>query len=496
MDLSGLTDNIDKGLSFAGDSGDAINKQLGETINIVGGATDVTTDSNIGVASEDGKLNVRLAKDLTGLNSVKVGDAVTLGTTGLTITNGPSVTNTGINAGNQKITNVVAGVADTDAVNVSQLNANKIHYFHVNAAANGTNYNNNGASGTDAIAIGKSSTSGANSIAMGQSTTAANNSIAIGKVTISDSNGGKGSGDIAIGNGANINNYVDQGASIAIGQNAKIENMSGTQEYLFAMGQTTFHPGNFWGTIQIPDDPSKQATGIAIGENTYARTGSLMVGSHNYRGVMGDVTVDSADTKAQGVNINSTTLGTNSYNGGAFATITGAYSIASSNYNGGASGVLQAAKNFGATIMGSLNSVESATAGNSSGIANSVVGVANRTFNSNGSLIFGAGNEITNSITTINAPSSAGDSAKALQTTLMNSIKSSNSGGSTLAIGGGNKADYTQQSALIGVNNTLTGTSGNISQYNYITGFKNTGTNVDNVTIMVPTVPYPMRLTA
>ena len=484
VDLSGLTDNIDKGLSFAGDSGDAINKQLGETINIVGGATDVTTDSNIGVASEDGKLNVRLAKDLTGLNSVKVGDAVTLGTTGLTITNGPSVTNTGINAGNQKITNVVAGVADTDAVNVSQLNANKIHYFHVNAAANGTNYNNNGASGTDAIAIGKSSTSGANSIAMGQSTTAANNSIAIGKVTISDSNGGKGSGDIAIGNGANINNYVDQGASIAIGQNAKIENMSGTQEYLFAMGQTTFHPGNFWGTIQIPDDPSKQATGIAIGENTYARTGSLMVGSHNYRGVMGDVTVDSADTKAQGVNINSTTLGTNSYNGGAFATITGAYSIASSNYNGGASGVLQAAKNFGATIMGSLNSVESATAGNSSGIANSVVGVANRTFNSNGSLIFGAGNEITNSITTINAPSSAGDSAKALQTTLMNSIKSSNSGGSTLAIGGGNKADYTQQSALIGVNNTLTGTSGNISQYNYITGFKNTGTNVDNVTII------------
>ena len=373
----------------------------------------------------------------------------------------------------------VTGLATT-----SQVEANKIHYFHVNSEANGTNYNNNGASGTDAIAIGKSSTSGANSIAIGQSSTPANNSIAIGKATISDSNGKKGSGDIAIGNGANINNYVDQGASIAIGQNAKIENMSGTQEYLFAMGQTTFHPGNLWGTIQIPDDPSKQATGIAIGENTYARTGSLMVGSHNYRGAMGDVTVDSADTKAQGVNINSTTLGTNSYNGGAFATITGAYSIASSNYNGGASGVLQAAKNFGATIMGSLNSVESATAGNSSGIANSVVGVANRTFNSNGSLIFGAGNEITNSITTINAPSSAGDSAKALQTTLMNSIKSSNSGGSTLAIGGGNKADYTQQSALIGVNNTLTGTSGNISQYNYITGFKNTGTNVDNVTII------------
>lgn len=365
----------------------------------------------------------------------------------------------------------------------AQVEANKIHYFQVNSAANGTNYNNNGATGTDAIAIGKSSTSGANSIAIGQSTTAANNSIAIGKASISDSNGKKGSGDIAIGNGANINNYVDQSGSIAIGQNAKIENMSGMQEYLFSMGQTTFTAGNWLGTLQIPNDPSKEATGIAIGENTYACTGSLMVGSHNYRGLLGDVTVDSADTKAQGVNINSTTLGTNSYNGGAFATITGAYSIASSNYNGGGFSS-SAGKNFGATIMGSLNSIESATASNSSGIANSVVGVANRTFNSNGSLIFGTGNEITNSITTIAAPSSAGDSAKALQTTLMNSIKSSNSGGSTLAISGGNKADYTQQSALLGVNNTLTGASDNISQYNYITGFKNTGTNVDNVTII------------
>ena len=471
VDLSGLTDNIDKGLSFAGDSGDAINKQLGDTINIVGGATDVTTGNNIGVASEEGKLNVRLAKDLTGLNSVKVGDAVTLGTTGLTITNGPSVTNTGINAGNKTITNVANGVNDTDAVNVSQLNANKIHYFQVNSAANGTNYNNNGASGTDAIAIGKATAMPHNSVVIG------NNAQAL------DSNGGKGSGDIAIGNGARINNYADQSASIALGQNAQIDNMAGQQEALFSLGQTTFSGGIF-DSARIPADPSKVATGIAIGENTFVRSGGLMVGTHNYRGALGDVDVDSANTRGTGVNVNATTLGTNSYNNGAFSTITGAYSIASGNYAGGRN-TTDAAKNFGATIMGSLNSVESATASSRySGIANSIVGTANRTFNSNGSLIFGAGNEITNSITTINAPSSAGDSAKALQTTLMNSIKSSNSGGSTLAIGGGNKADYTQQSALIGVNNTLTGTSGNISQYNYITGFKNTGTNVDNVTII------------
>ncbi|WP_287770963.1 ESPR-type extended signal peptide-containing protein [Megasphaera sp.] len=477
VDLSGLTDNIDKGLSFAGDSGDAINKQLGETMNIVGGATDVTTGSNIGVVSEDGKLNVRLAKDLTGLNSVKVGDAVTLGTTGLTITNGPSVTTTGINAGNQKITNVVAGVADTDAVNVSQLNANKIHYFHVNAPEVGTNYNNNGASGTDAIAIGKS-------------TTAANNSVAIGNATILDSNGGNGSGDIAIGNNAKINNYADQGSGIALGANTFVENMAGKQEAIFALGQTTFS-GNFLSTARIPADPSKVAAGIAIGENSYARSGSLMVGTHNYRGAIGDVTVDTSNIKATGVNVNATTLGTNSFNNGAFSTIAGAYSIASGSYAGGRNSG-DAGKNFGATIVGSLNSIESATASNSnSGIANSIVGFANKTANANGALIFGAGNEITNSVTSITIPGtsildgdSAADSAKELQNLMKESIADSNSGGSTLAIGGSNKADYTRASAIIGVKNTLTGTSSDISQYNYITGYNNTGTNVDNVTII------------
>ena len=471
VDLSGLTDNIDKGLSFAGDSGDDINKQLGDTINIVGGATDVTTGNNIGVVSEDGKLNVRLAKDLTGLNSVAVGDAVTLDTTGLMITSGPSVTTTGIDAGNKTITNVANGVNDTDAVNVSQLNANKIHYFHVNSEANGTNYNNNGATGTDAIAIGTATAMPDNSVAIGNN------------ARIFDSNGGKGSGDIAIGNGARINNYADQSASIAIGQNAQIDNMAGQQEALFSLGQTTFSGGLF-SSSRIPADPSKVATGIAIGENTFVRSGGLMVGTHNYRGALGDVDVDSANTRGTGVNVNATTLGTNSYNNGAFSTITGAYSIASGNYAGGRN-TTDAAKNFGATIMGSLNSVESATASSRySGIANSIVGTANRTFNSNGSLIFGAGNEITNSVTTINAPTSAGDSAKALQDTLMSAIKDSASGGSTLAIGGGNKADYTLRTAIIGVNNTVTGTSSNISQQNYVTGYNNTGTNVDNVTII------------
>lgn len=130
VDVSGLVDgineNIDKGLNFAGDSGDTINKKLDQKLDIVGGAKGDLTTGNIGVVSEDGKLNVRLAKELTGLTSVKVGDDVVLDASGLKITGGPSVTTTGINAGNKTITNVATGVNPTDAVNVSQLKANKV----------------------------------------------------------------------------------------------------------------------------------------------------------------------------------------------------------------------------------------------------------------------------------------------------------------------------------------------------------------------------------
>ncbi len=380
----------------------------------------------------------------------------------------------------RQITGVAAGTNDTDAVNVAQLknvksaiDAGKVHFYSVNSTdSTKGNYNNNGATGTNALAAGV----GAGAMS--------HNSVAIGtNAKTQDSNGGRGSGDVAVGNEAQINNYADQGGSIAIGQNAKVENMAGQQEAAFAFGQTTYS-GSWFSSARIPADPSKVAGGIAIGENTFARTGSLMVGTHNYRGDLGDVTIDSANTRATGVNVNATTLGTNSYNLGAFSTITGAYSIISGNYAGGRN-TYDAGKNFGATVMGSLNSVESATSSNSySGVANSIVGTANRTFNSNGSLIFGAGNEITNSITNITAPSDGGSSAKDLADKLRTAVKNSDGGGSTLAMGGGNTADWTQASQIIGVGNVLKGTSGAVSKYNMIDGYKNTATNVNHVSVI------------
>lgn len=309
--------------------------------------------------------------------------------------------------------------------------------------------------------------------------------VAIGKGATISYSGGVGqpsTGDIVIGSGAHTNNYIDQGGGIAIGSNSFVENMVGGLERSLDFNQAGYN--SFFGvSYGLPKDPTKMVTGIAIGQNTYARSGSVMLGTHNYKGKLGDVEVDSASTKDNNMLLFSTTLGANSYSNGLFSTVTGAYSIASSDYSG--TNTVAATKNFGATITGSLNSIESATASSAySGVANSIVGTANRTFNSNGSLIFGAGNEITNSVTAIAAPTSGGDSAKALADTLRKTIKESNGGGATLAIGGGNTADYTQASQLIGVNNTLKGSSSSVSQYNALNGYKNTASNVNHVTVI------------
>lgn len=315
--------------------------------------------------------------------------------------------------------------------------------------------------------------------------------VAIGKeAKITYSNGASAAtGDIVVGSGAKTNNYVSQGGGIAIGQNAFSENMAGTQERIFNFGQTTFTGSGFLGLQSpfIPADPTKVVTGIAVGQNTYARTGSVMIGTHNFKGKLYDTDVDTAsgaNMRSNNVIVNATTLGTNSFNNAAFGVVTGAYSAITGAYDGGTFS-FKGSQNFGATITGSLNSIESKTASsNDSGIANSIVGVANRTFNSNGALVFGAGNEITNSVSTISAPTSSGDSVQALQKKLMEAVRDSNGGGATLAIGGGNKADYTQASQMIGVNNTLKGTAANKATYSLLNGYKNAATNVAHVSVI------------
>ena len=122
----------DDGMKYAGDNGQTdstkvIAKKLNQTLDITGGAnSSKLTENNIGVNNVDGKLKVQLSKEvnLTPAGSLTIGDTkITDG--GLVINNGPSITKGGINAGDLNITNVKAGVNDTDAVNVKQLKSAK-----------------------------------------------------------------------------------------------------------------------------------------------------------------------------------------------------------------------------------------------------------------------------------------------------------------------------------------------------------------------------------
>lgn len=314
-------------------------------------------------------------------------------------------------------------------------------------------------------------------------TTTTDGSVTVGGLTVKK-NGevSVNSPDVVYGKNAKItwdsNNTMGQ---ISIGNNATAITGRGGQERAFA----------------YDGDVNHAAGAIAIGANTYARTGSIMIGSHVYKGNMGDVTgidTDSFNTDsngAYGFTVNSTTIGTNSFTRGNLATTIGDYNIQSSKSKGyGWDTYLYGAQNFGATVIGALNSNESQSATISgygtSGVANSIVGVANKVNSSNGILVFGAGNEVTNSLSNIYGvgdTTSLRDATKA-QATLKNAVAESDAGGAVLAIGGANKADWAQKSQLIGVGNTLTGASSAVSKYDMINGYKNEVTNATNTSII------------
>ncbi len=143
---------LDDGMKYAGDDAQGadkskvIAKKLNETMDVVGGADkSKLTDNNIGVNNVDGKLKVQLSKEvnLTPSGSLTIGDTV-VNNNGLTVSGGPSITKTGINAGNKTIVNVDAGVNDTDAVNVQQLKKAKTEVKAGNNVTVDTTYGTDG----------------------------------------------------------------------------------------------------------------------------------------------------------------------------------------------------------------------------------------------------------------------------------------------------------------------------------------------------------------
>ena len=314
------------------------------------------------------------------------------------------------------------------------------------------------------------------SVAQGSNVSVAEN-ITMGKgANVAVWNGVSGqtiSGDIAVGPNA----YAWNGEYTYKDKYARI----GSKEYFLDFGQ-----GGVVGAEWLPlvgyykykvADGSKIAGSIAIGKNTLARTGSVMLGDHSYTGKLGDIEINPENPMTYNDGIYSTTLGAGAYNSGSLAAVTGALSIASG----------KDTKNTGATIYGSMNSIESATSNSIySGVASSVLGFANRTQNANAALIWGTGNEVTNSIENIDIETDWNKlSVTDAQKQAIKAMQSSKyAGGSVMAIGGGNKADYATYSELTGVQNKVTGTAKEAAKYDFVNGYKNTVTNASDVTVI------------
>ena len=162
----GVSSVVDLGLNFTGDNiATTVNRKLGEKLIVKGGESDATklaSGNNIGVeATSPDTLSVKLAKDLTGLTSVTTGNTV-MNTSGISFTGSTvKLSGTGLNNGGNQITNVASGGTTlTNAANIGDVNsaaaANKTKYYSVNSTG-GTNDDNLGASGQNAMAMGRNS---------------------------------------------------------------------------------------------------------------------------------------------------------------------------------------------------------------------------------------------------------------------------------------------------------------------------------------------------
>ena len=305
--------------------------------------------------------------------------------------------------------------------------------------------------------------------------------------------------NIAVGKGASTD--TTQGnppgvvsGYIAIGENAYAWNGGnpdgiGRKESYLDFNQGAVSPSSLFTKAKVTNG-TKLAGAIAIGKNTMARTGSLMIGDHTYKGRLGDIDVDTSHLMKMTLNngVYSTTLGASSYNGGSMSAVTGAFSIISHKEDKGDIFKRGEMQNFGATIYGSLNSIESSSVSDgAAGMANSVLGFGNKTQNTNASLVWGTGNEVTNSIEKVklNNPNWNQVSASGAQKQIIEAMQSSDyAGGSVMAIGGGNKADWATYSQLLGVQNTLKGKKDDVSKLTMINGYKNTVTNAQNTTVI------------
>lgn len=297
-------------------------------------------------------------------------------------------------------------------------------------------------------------------------------------------------------------NTRPKGMSIAIGNNAKIDLGTRTEEALlsFGYGKERGKDDDRFGYTIAGNTEAKEnlPEGIAIGTNSFARAGSIEIGAHNL-----GADVEIGDTKGsefstygfspaagRQLGVASTTVGTNSYANGMFTMTYGSYNVQSSQYQElhVVDTILDGYKNAFGTVVGSLNSNESIAAFPHSGAENSIIGTGNRVNNSSGTIAIGTGNEVKNTWGVTSATmilSQPLDSPKAMQDAIIDGAKK-NPGGAVMAIGNGNKVDSVSFAQVLGTGNELKGQNGlfDSDKYVMIDGYNNSFTRANNTTVI------------
>ena len=521
---------MDAGWKFTTDSNQETTVKVGPDGTNANAVTFKGDSANVEVTNTGNNIKVALKNDLT-VDSVKAGSSF-MSATGIGYGDKAYITSSGLNANGQTITNVKAGEAETDAVNVGQLNAVKAEASKKTTLSNGKNTTvtsvttdgqtdykvnvagdlkditsvANGASeiklNADSIIIANTNkTFAITNSGIGMSYVASDYStkaIMLGEngTTISGGLNVAGSKITGVADGVNANDAVNvsqlnkvnaeagKHTTLIDGKNTKVEettNAYGGKEYKVNVDLNGYAKTDDVAVVYVDNDKNKSLhttnsgtvgnNSIALGKKAIASNDSIAIGDNSHAGNKGTV----LGTKAQSIREGATVVGYNANSYGLYSTVVGTNATINSNGKTVYGKIVQGAS---ATLVGAMNTVDNKDGEEYSGVANNIMGAANTITASNGVTIHGSGNTVTDAYKDMKISLSDGLAILGGDYSVLAKKES----GAVAVVGGANTVSKQTSTTVIGYGNTVKGD--NTTSGVLVAGTKNNLTNVSASLIM------------
>ena len=521
---------MDAGWKFTTDSNQETTVKVGPDGTNANAVTFKGDSANVEVTNTGNNIKVALKKDLT-VDSVKAGSSF-MSATGIGYGDKAYITSSGLNANGQTITNVKAGEAETDAVNVGQLNAVKAEASKKTTLSNGKNTTvtsvttdgqtdykvnvagdlkditsvANGASeiklNADSIIIANTNkTFAITNSGIGMSYVASDYStkaIMLGEngTTISGGLNVAGSKITGVADGVNANDAVNvsqlnkvnaeagKHTTLIDGKNTKVEettNAYGGKEYKVNVDLNGYAKTDDVAVVYVDNDKNKSLhttnsgtvgnNSIALGKKAIASNDSIAIGDNSHAGNKGTV----LGTKAQSIREGATLVGYNANSYGLYSTVVGTNATINSNGKTVHGKIVQGAA---ATVVGAMNKIDNMKGEGYSGVANNIMGAANTITASNGVTIQGSGNTVTDAYKDMKISLSDGLAILGGDYSVLAKKES----GAVAVVGGANTVSKQTSTTVIGYGNTVKGD--NTTSGVLVAGTKNNLTNVSASLIM------------